>query len=64
MGVRLLKYFDYAKEKGGISAQMHLALKFGMPSIQAADAPDSTENIKKIQEALQDILGAPNIPNL
>lgn len=63
MGARLTKYFDYAKEKGGMQAQMRLAMTFGMPSNKAAEAPDSPESLAKIQDAVKKVLGESNIPN-
>ncbi len=57
MGAELTKLFEEAKAKGGVKAQMRLAMKVGMSSDKAKDAPDSDENIKKAKDALADILG-------
>ncbi len=57
MGAELTKLFEEAKAKGGVKAQMRLAMKVGMSSDKAKDAPDSDENLKKAKDALAEILG-------
>jgi len=52
MGIVLSTYFNKAKEKGGLSAQVKLALLTKMSAKAAAEAPDSTEIIKNFEEAL------------
>jgi hypothetical protein len=63
MGKRLEQYYAYAKEKGGVQAQMRLAMKTGMSSAQAAGAPDDSSALAKAQEVLKEVLGDPNIPS-
>ena len=63
MGQRLTKYFDYAKEKGGLQAQMRLAMKFGSSSARAAEAPDDPVQLQKAKEVCQEVLGDPNVPS-
>ncbi|HNT29472.1 MAG TPA: hypothetical protein PKL83_00790 [bacterium] len=52
MGQILVSYFKKAEEKGGIQAQVKLAMITKMSSIKAQEAPDSPENIKIFEEAL------------
>jgi hypothetical protein len=62
LGQKLMKYYDYAKEKGGLNLQMRLAIKTGLPSKNAATAPDTSENIQKFKQALMDLLNTSNVP--
>ena len=57
MGQQLMKMYDLAKQAGGMQAQMRLAMKTGLPSAKAAEAPDSPENVKKFSDALKEITG-------
>jgi len=57
MGKRLQKAFDAAKGAGGVQSQMRLAMKAGMSSDKAAAAPDSAENIQKVQAAFKTVMG-------
>ncbi len=57
MGTRLQKAFVAAKDAGGVKAQMRLAMKAGMSSDKAAAAPDSPENIQKVQAAFKAVTG-------
>jgi hypothetical protein len=57
MGNRLVKAFDIAKDAGGMKATMRLAMKGGMSSDKAAAAPDSPENIAKMEAALKEVTG-------
>ncbi len=52
MGTRLVVFFDQAEKKGGIGAQVKLAMLTKMSSKKAADAPDSLENIKLFEESI------------
>ncbi len=52
MGAALTAYFEKAKAKGGLAAQVKFAMLTKMSSEQASQAPDSPENIKKFEEAL------------
>ena len=56
MGQKLQKAFAIAKEKGGILLQMRLAMNAGMNSATAATAPDTTDNVEKMEQALAIIL--------
>ena len=55
MGDILLSYYEKAKQKGGLDAQIKLAMLTLLPSKKAAEAPDSEENIKKFEEAFKKI---------
>lgn len=63
MGKRLEQYYAFAKEKGGIQAQMRLAMKTGMSSSQASATPDDTASLAKAKAVLAEVLGDPNIPD-
>lgn len=52
MGIKLASYFDIAKEKGGIGAQVKLAMITKMSRDQAMGVEDSEENIKLFEDAL------------
>ena len=62
MGDRILKYYDYAQQKGGTTLQMRLAMKTGVTSQNAKTAPDQPDVLKKFQNALKELTNDPNIP--
>jgi len=55
MGKILKSYYDQAAAKGGISAQVKLAMITKIPSVKALELPDSEENIKIFREAIDRI---------
>jgi len=55
MGTILSGYFAIAKNKGGLMAQVRLAMITKMSLEKAKQAPDSPENIKLFEEAIQKI---------
>ena len=55
MGQKLLEFYNEVVELGQAKARMRLAMLTRVSSVQAAQEPDSAENIKKFQEALQEI---------
>lgn len=57
MAKKLVDIYDAIKKDGGISLQMRLAMKTGMPSVVAKDAPDSPENVMKFKTAYKEITG-------
>jgi hypothetical protein len=57
MGAKLVKAFGLAKDHGGLQAQMRLAMKSGMSSDKAAAAPDSPENLSKMEKVFKEITG-------
>jgi len=52
MGVQLVAYFDKAKDKGGLQAQIKLAMMTKASAAKATEMPDSPENIKLFEEAM------------
>ena len=55
MGAQLESYFDKAKEKGGISAQVKLAMITKMSREMAKNAEDNAANVKIFDDALAQI---------
>lgn len=55
MGNRLIKYYDEAKQLGGLKATMRLAVLTGMPSNKAETAEDLLETIDKFEKAMQEL---------
>jgi hypothetical protein len=53
MGKILESYFDMAKAKGGMVAQVKLAMITKMSKQKAYQAPDSQENIRIFEEAIR-----------
>lgn len=62
MGDRLAKYFDYAKEKGGLQVRMRLAMKSGISHEKAKAMPDDQPTLDKLHAVLVEILNDPNVP--
>ena len=58
MGAQLSAYYDKAKEKGGLSAQVKLAMFTKMSSTEAASADDSPANVKAFDEAFAKLVAA------
>lgn len=52
MGQKLAAYFEVAKAKGGLSAQIKLAAITKMSAAKAASAEDSNDNIKLFEKAM------------
>ncbi len=55
MGEKLTKYYEEAKNLGGIKAQMRLAVITLTPLSKAKSEPDSPENIEKFEKAMEEI---------
>jgi len=53
MGAKLINYYEAAKVKGGVSAQIKLAMITCMSQQKAKESPDSPENIKIFEDALK-----------
>lgn len=62
MGDKMLKYYDYAMQKGGITLQMRLAMKTGVSSADAKVSPDLPDKVQKFQAALKELLNDPGVP--
>lgn len=52
MGQKLVSYFEAAKTKGGLSAQVKLAAITKMSSAKAASEADSPQNIALFEKAI------------
>lgn len=57
MAAKLLKFYDLAKEAGGLPVQMRLAMATGIPSTKAGEQPDSPELVAKFKAAYKEITG-------
>ncbi len=55
MGAKLTQCYEQVKAAGGLKAQMRLAVLTSVPSAKASELPDSFENVKKFQEAMDQI---------
>ncbi len=63
MAEKLAKYYEIVGAKGGLQAQMRLAMKTNMAINKAKEAPDTPENLGKFFAAAKEICGA-EIPKL
>lgn len=59
MGVRLMKYYQYISETTGLEGKRLLAQETRIPSVIAATAPDSEENLKRFKDAVRKITSKP-----
>lgn len=57
MGQRLVKLFDFARDAGGATAPMRVAMKTMITAAKAGTEPDSPENIAKVRAAVKEITG-------
>lgn len=55
MGKVLTDMYEEVKKYGGLNAQIKLSILTLIPSTKAATIPDSTETIRKFQEAINSI---------
>jgi tellurite resistance protein len=55
MAQKLMAFYEQAKAKGSIKAQMRLAMLTGLPSTKAVNEPDSPELIAKFEAAMREI---------
>ena len=53
MGEKMIKYFDEAERLGGIQGKVRLAMLSLTPSQQARTQPDTSENLRKLQTAIE-----------
>ncbi len=63
MAEKLKKYYEIIAEKAGMQARMRLAMKTGISSPKAVDAPDTPENLEKFHKAVVELLGE-DVPKL
>ncbi len=59
---RIKRYFDFAKERGGPALMARLAFKTCITSQVAETMPDTGENVRKVREALAELLPEVTIP--
>lgn len=55
MAERLIRYYKYVTDEGGMPAKLLLAQETLMPSAKAAVEPDSPENIQLFRRAVEKI---------
>ncbi len=58
MGDKLMKYYQWAAEQGGLQAKIKLAQETKMPSTSAALAPDDAATIARFREVLRKLVNA------
>ncbi|MGA3123508.1 MAG: hypothetical protein ABSF69_22290 [Polyangiaceae bacterium] len=59
MGAKLLAFYDQASKEFSAVGRMKLAMLTLISSVKAGDAPDSPENIKKFEAALDKLRHGP-----
>ena len=57
MAEKLLRYYNYITEQQGMEGKILLAKETKIPSVKAAIAPDSPENIRIFLDAIKKITG-------
>jgi len=57
MGAKLLKYYEWLKQEGGLAMQMRLAMKTSLPSSKAGIVPDTPDVTEKFYAACKEIAG-------
>jgi hypothetical protein len=62
MGDTLLKYYEYALQRGGSTLQMRLVVRTGVTPADARHAADMPEAARKLHNALRELLNDPNVP--
>lgn len=59
MGAILVKHYEYVQQKLGFSGRVELAKLTKVPYIIAAEQPDSPENLRRFEDAVAKVTGAP-----
>lgn len=57
MGQKLIEYYKIAAEARGFEGKIELAHRTKIPPAKAAVAPDSAENLKRFETAMEKIVG-------
>ena len=57
MGEKLVRYYKFVGDEFGLSAKVNLAKETKIPSMKAAMAEDSEENIKLFKAAILKVTG-------
>lgn len=55
MGQQLVSFYEQAGQLGGMKAKMRMAMITKVPSAQASTAPDSPENVKAFEQAMNEL---------
>jgi len=63
MGKILEQYYDYARKKGAYILRMRLAMLTRWPTLKIHSLEDNQANIKKVREALKELLNTDDIPD-
>jgi hypothetical protein len=63
-GGRIMRYFEFAMEKGGIPAVVKLAGKTGVTRQTAAATPETPDLLAKFREALGAVLPGVPVPQM
>lgn len=61
-GGRLKKYFDFARDRGGVVLTAKLAVKTCINTHMVAAVPDTAENVAKVRKALVELLPGVDVP--
>ena len=57
MAAKLVKYYELIHAAGGVKAKMRMAMLTAVPSVIAAETPDSPANLAAFQKAYKEITG-------
>ena len=57
MGEKLVRYYDFVKERTGAKGTMRLALMTMVPSKKAQETADDPETLAKFRDAIKQITG-------
>jgi hypothetical protein len=61
-GGKLARYYEFAKEQGGLPLVIRLAARTNITSVSAASLPDTPENLNLVRTALEELLPGKNVP--
>lgn len=59
MGEKLMLYYKFVTDKGGLTAKTKLAAITKLPSTRAALEPDSEQTVDQFRKAIEQIFGEP-----
>jgi hypothetical protein len=57
MGEKLVKYYDWLQQQGGLPMKMRLAMKTNFPSAKASMVSDTPDILNKFHAACKEIAG-------
>jgi hypothetical protein len=61
-GGKLVRYYEFAKEQGGLPLVIRLAARTNITSVAAATLPDTPENLNLVRNALEELLPGKSVP--